>query len=659
LVSRRLLKEGYLPACFYDGYSYYFALSKKISTAGMLHFTALGTHIEQGMPAAATLEAMDLAGSHYYNPNWGYSGGEKRNAAVNSFSRPVFILNYEYKPNTFTRLNIAASYQTGYDGNSALDWYNARDPRPDYYRNLPGYYLYNPLGADSAAAEAVRQEWLNNPGMAQVDWDHLYAVNQLNYKTINGASGRRSLYVLGQNRNDVRQYNFAVDLQKGWGNHIMVYTGIALLKQKAERYKKMLDLLGGDYYVNLNPFAEHTYVGHPEFIQNDLNHPNEIIKKGDKYGYDYIADFLKACWWGQAKFYYDKVDFFAAARIGISAFRRTGLYKNGLFQEDSYGKSKLEQFTTYQLKGGFAYTVAEGHSLFINGTYGTEAPLFENTFYAPQIRNATLPDPVPEKIMAVEGGYLFHTPHINGRMTVFAANIDDAANILRFYHESYRTFVNYAMRGISVRHLGAELALKVKLSHSFSLTAVAGWMQVFYTSRPDIAIYRNNDTTNQVIKDTVYWKNYFAASGPQSAYALGLHYYSSKHWQVRMRFNYLDRAFMKVNPARLTRQAVDLIAPGSAQWHAIVDQQQLPPAFTIDLFAGKEFSLNKLMKWLPDPASLRINIGLRNILNNKNILNTGFQQLRFDYNSRNPAQFPPKYTYAYGINYVLNIRLKF
>ena len=31
-------------------------------------------------------------------------------------------------------------YRFGKNGYTALDWYDAADPRPDYYRNLPSYY---------------------------------------------------------------------------------------------------------------------------------------------------------------------------------------------------------------------------------------------------------------------------------------------------------------------------------------------------------------------------------------------------------------------------------------------------------------------------------------------------------------------------------------
>ena len=45
---------------------------------------------------AATEEAYYLANSHYYNPNWGYQNGEKRNARI--------VLQFE--PSAFASWNF-------------------------------------------------------------------------------------------------------------------------------------------------------------------------------------------------------------------------------------------------------------------------------------------------------------------------------------------------------------------------------------------------------------------------------------------------------------------------------------------------------------------------------------------------------------------------
>lgn len=657
--SKRWAKEGYIPGTFYDGYSYYLGISKKLGGRSFLHFTTFGVPTDRGKAMPSTQEAMDLAGTSFYNPNWGYQDGEKRNARVNSSFLPTAILNYEYKPNSSTILNIAVACQQGHAGNSALDWYNALDPRPDYYRKLPSFYLYNPAGADSQAAAEVRQSIEDDPGQLQVDWDRIYQTNRTNRDSVNGVAGNRSLYVIGQDRNDIRKISFSAHLQKAIGEHIKLYTGLAYVYQHTESYRKLLDLLGGDYYVNLNQFAERTYVGNTIFNQNDLNDPDRIVRVGDKYSYDYYSDFNNAYWWGQGVFSFNKVDFFLSGKVGFNAFSREGLYKNGLFPDDSYGKSKTESFLNGGIKGGVTYKIDGRNYLYANAAYMAEAPAFDNTFISSRTRNALVDDITTEKIMSAEGGYLLHSPAFTGRLSGFVTDMKDATEIKRFYDDDYRTFVNYVMRGVDTRNLGAEFALQAKISPSFSATLVATWMQAFYTNRPKASIYLDNDTSTRVGSSIDYIKNYYVASGPQSAYTLGLNYRSPKYWYASVNFNYLDRNYTDINPARRTQEAIGLTPPGSQEWNNILEQEKLPGTFTIDLFAGKSIALYKAFKGLHYGTYLYINAGVNNLLNNKKIITGGFEQMRFDTDNLNPERFPNKYFYGYGLNYFVNVSLKF
>ena len=78
-----------------------------------------------------------------YNSNWGYQGGKMRNARVRKTHEPVFVVKYTATPLENLEASATVLYRTGKNGYTALDWYDAPDPRPDYYRNLPSYF-YNP-----------------------------------------------------------------------------------------------------------------------------------------------------------------------------------------------------------------------------------------------------------------------------------------------------------------------------------------------------------------------------------------------------------------------------------------------------------------------------------------------------------------------------------
>ena len=63
-------------------------------------------------------------------------------------------------------------FSSGEKYNTGLDWYNASDPRPDYYRYLPSFYK------DSLMSSAIVNQLLTNTLQLQIDWDKMYWVNQ-------------------------------------------------------------------------------------------------------------------------------------------------------------------------------------------------------------------------------------------------------------------------------------------------------------------------------------------------------------------------------------------------------------------------------------------------------------------------------------------------
>jgi hypothetical protein len=126
--SRRWGQEGYVDGTFYDAWAYFLGVEKKLSNRHSLAFTVYGAPTRRGMQGGTVQEVYDVVGSNYYNPNWGYQDGEKRNAKVKHYHEPMFILNDYYKLNEKTKLTTSVGYTFGTTGTTALDWYNAPIP---------------------------------------------------------------------------------------------------------------------------------------------------------------------------------------------------------------------------------------------------------------------------------------------------------------------------------------------------------------------------------------------------------------------------------------------------------------------------------------------------------------------------------------------------
>jgi hypothetical protein len=668
--SKRWSGEGYVDGTFYDGYSYYAAASKLINKH-TISLTAFGALSKRGKAAPVTGEVTSLTASTTYNPNWGYQNGKKRNAKIADYSQPVFLLNYDFHPSDRLTWNTTIGYQFGRNANSTLDWYNASDPRPDYYRYLPSWQLL--LFKDDPALAALRaqtltEQWQNDPTKRQIDWGRLYNVNYSNVQTIynidgnpaDSITGRRSLYVQSDEIDAIRKFSFNTRLQKICSDHLTLYTGLSYASQHTESFRQLKDLLGGEFFVDINQFAERAYPGNITMGQNDLDHPNRIIHSGDKYAYDYISSFTDFSCWGQAALSFNHLDLFVAASLGTSSFSREGLYRNGLYQNDSKGKGATLRFNNWYFKGGITYKINGRNYIFLNGSAARDAPLFDHTYVSPRNRNLTIDQPIEQKIYAVEAGYLLRAPKLNGRLVAYVTDMKDAAEIRRFYSDDdrFQSFVNYALQHIDMRFTGIELALDAKLSTYLNITGVASIGQAFYTNRPKVSVYKDNDTTSIVVPRSVFVKDFYLGVGPQSAYSLAFNFHSRQYWYATVSLNYFDRNYIDIAPDRRSQEAADAVAPSSAQYHELFDQERLPSFFTVDLFAGKSFLLSRTFRFLPRSFYCYLNIGVNNLMDKKDIRTGGFEQLRYDFKTNSPGTFPAKYFYGAGRNYFLNLSFK-
>ena len=316
------------------------------------------------------------------------------------------------------------------------------------------------------------------------------------------------------------------------------------------------------------------------------------------------------------------------------------------------------------MKGGIDYKIDGRNILYLNGAYNITPPSPDNTFISAATRDYTVQSPAMQKNQSIEAGYMIRSTKFTGRITAYAEETRDATQIKRFFNDdpAYYTFVNYVMTGVDTRSIGAEVALDYKVISQLSISGVASVGQSFYLNNPNIKVYLDNDTTQTATPSTTYIKNYYLATGPQSTYILGFNYHPKRGFFVQLNFNYFDRNYVEINPNRRTAAASGLNPAGSPQWHAIFDQEKLPSAFTMDLRAGKNFQLSQMSKTInkfSHNSVLNISGSIGNLLNNTNVINSGYEQLRYDYTYSNPAKFANKYIYAMGINFSITATLKF
>ena len=661
--SFRGANEGYVPGTYYNGYSYYIGVDKRFGQRHLLSLSVFNAPTESGRQAAATEEMRKISGDNFYNPTWGLQNGKVRNASISRSNQPTFILNDEYRFNNRTTISTSISSTWGKRSTSALDWYNAPDPRPDYYRYLPSYQL------GDALQQQVLQAMQNDINKRQINWQGLYEVNRNSFSIIQNAngiagntvSGKRSRYIQEERIIDTRRLNFNSVFNTSIGNNTELTGGLSFQAQTNNYYKEVEDLLGGEFYVNLNQFAERDFPSNTTANQNDLITPNRILYKGDKFGYDYDITIRKSAAWLQSVFKFKKVDFFIAGEISNTKFWRVGRYQSGLFPSNSYGKSSVNNFNNFAVKGGVTYKIDGRNYLYANAAILSRAPLFDNVYVSPRTRDFIQDNTTNEDIQTAEAGYVLNAPKLKIRLTGYFTKIKNQMNVLTFYHDDYRNFVNYAINGIDKLHFGLEFGAEAKIMRNVTLNVAAAVGRYYYDSRQEATVTVDNSAA-VLTKDLIYSQNYRIPGTPQNAYSVGLSYRSPKFWFVSLSANYAGNRWLDFNPIRRTFDAVDgldITKPNEAALReAILAQQKLDDDYTVDFFGGWSWKLPKSFGF-KKPTYLVFNLGINNLLNNKNIISGGFEQLRFDYADKNINKFPPKYYYAYGLNYFASVTFRF
>ena len=652
---------------WYAGTSYFFSAEKKLNRQHSLGFLVFGSPSERAASSPAVQEVFDLLGTNYYNPNWGWQTDKNgnrfmRNARVSSYHQPMFQLQHYWTPSDKLQVNSTIYYWFGKGGSTSLEWGEAADPRPDYYRNLPSYYKYMlDLGKDGytqAGYEAYTQRWIEDESMHQINWDELYAANLRNLKTINNANntngntiqGYFSKYIIEERRQDKNQYGLTSNVKYEFNPNLHLYGGLKAGISKTHYYKKVADLLGGDYYLDIDKYADGEAFDISDEQQNNIRNKNHVAEVGDIVGYDYIANVNNVLLWGQLTYVKNRWSTYAGLEAVYTQIYRTGNFENGRFRaEESYGDSKKLNQMNGSVKLGGTYAINGRNYVVANIMLKSQAPEFRSVFVAPRVRNTIVSDVDNEKIYSFDLGYEYRSPFMKARVAAYRTQFNELTWNRSFYYESTGKYVNYIMNDIDQYAQGIELGADINITPTIS-AQVAGTMgEHRYSNRPKVYVYEDNNASPIYEGETVYLENYYAGEMPQTVGSVGVKYNSPKYWWVSVNANYFADYYLAVNPTNHVADAFEGLYAEDYRTDLLLKQKKLDNAFTLDLYAGKS--------WNWKGYYILLNLSVNNVLNNKDIVLYGYEQLRSDYDD--PERFPEKYSYLYGTNFFLSLTVRY
>jgi len=668
-ASRRWAQEGYFEGTDYSANSLFASVEKKFNEKHSLNFTSIFAQNSRGKTSPNTKEVNDLMGVKY-NSYWGWQDGKKRNSRDKDIEEPMVMLSHYWKLSESTNLNTNIAYQTGRISNSRLENPLGNNPDPTYYRKLPSYY-YNdptqwitppgstePINPNAILAE---QEFLNN---SQIDWNSMYIANQ------NSTDG--VAFALTEQRNDDTTLTANMLLSSIISPNITFNSGVSFRKLKSHNYAVVTDLLGGDYFLNVDRFFQ------GDNAQFDLNNPDQQVGKNGTIGYNYNLFANVVDGFTQFKFNYKKFDFYLAQTFSRTEYQREGLYRSGNYANNSFGKGDSKVFENFGFKGGLTYKASGQHYFDFNGLYMTKAPNLRNSFYNARRSNEFTEDLNSENIVSVDGSYILRTPSFKARLTGFFSRVKDATEIAFFYAENIGdsegdedSFVTEITTGLQKQNLGAELGLEYQITSTIKATAAASYGQYTYsgnaklqTSDDALAAQGLSPLTDF---GTVYLKDYHQPGMPQQAYSFGLEYRDPKFWWVGANVNYLSDSYISVSKIMRTDNFSIDNATGDNYAGAtpenvrqLLKQEKFDSFTLLNLTGGKSWRIS---------SKNRNTVGFFASINN--LLDVeyktgGFEQSRkatfpdlVADNANGTPSFGPKYFYGYGRTYFVNFYINF
>ena len=667
--SRRWADDGVIDGTYQDAYAYFGAIEKQFSDRHAINLTAFGAPTYRAGNSPNTQETFDIMGKNY-NEYWGWQDGEKRNSRIRKVFEPIFMITDYLKLGKTSNWTNTLSYQVGKDSRSRLDWFHAADPKPTYYRKMPGY-LYNDFldttsdggatitDAEQAQYDAYVNQWRTDPNTSQINWMSLYDANYQNKEI-----GARYTVVADVNKD--KTLNFASHFDTKLASNWKLNLNFNFQNLKSDNFREIVDLLGADYANDQNAFNYDA--------PNDIDNPNRKLQVGDRTQYSY--DLLRNMYAMNVSSEVDlpKWNFMASVFSSYSESQRDGKFNHAVY--NSKGKSELFDAFDAGLKGRITYKINGKNFIVYNGAFFSLAPTLNEIFISPRVTNMITPSVQNQIINSNDLSYILRGQILKIRLGAYYTKINNATEVSRYFADytdsttpgsstsnNGDALIAEILSGVDKEYKGVELGAEVKITPTLTANAVASVGDYRITNNPLVSTFSDEFSYERWGNANI--KNYKIAGTPQKAYSAGLRYNSTKFWWIGASANYLQDQYLDFSAINKTPKMYTNPLNGDNYGGAtpetiarLTAQQKFEDQFMLNANAGKSFLFGKYRAG--------ISISVNNILNNRDYVTGGFEQGRnvnfpeaiMDANRKYPY-FGPKLWYDRGRTFFANVYLRF
>ncbi|MRT92173.1 TonB-dependent receptor [Ancylomarina sp. 16SWW S1-10-2] len=499
--------DGWVKSTDYEGWSYFLSVGKQINDAHRLTFTVFGApqwHNQRYTRGTIEDYKNHKDGSRR-NLDYGFKNGERFNTAYNYYHKPQASLNHYWQINEKTTLSTSVYASISEGGGRSTD---GKDK----------YWLrYDNNGKVGSSTRVTADGYL--------DYDSVIADNAASL------SGSRA--IITNSVNSHQWYGVLSNLSTELNENLKLSGGVDLRYYIGQHSTKIDDLLGGDYFVDVDNNGA---------SKNINRAANTKLKKGDKIYYDNPGEIMWGGLFSQLEYQKDALSAFVSASVTESQYRRTDHFQ----YLPGNQKTAWQDFLGYSAKAGANYNLDEKNNVFVNVGYFEKAPFFNSVFlnYANDIN----PDAENEKVYSAEVGYGFRSNklsvNINGYYTKWMDKSIATTTTIR--NEDWR----FNVLGLDALHMGVEMDMKYQITNELSLTGMASmgdWEWISNGTANGVNMDNKDDQTKETL--TIYSDGLKVGDAAQTTAALGLDYQILDDLKIGMNYNYYANLYAYFNVA--------------------------------------------------------------------------------------------------------------
>ncbi|WP_323758292.1 TonB-dependent receptor [Roseivirga sp.] len=510
LAAAKTTGDGFVDGTWFEGYNYFFNVTKKINDNHILSLTGFGAPQKHGQrESRKSINYWRNAPNKLTsNPDYGILNGEILSVEDNFYHKPQVSLNHYWTIDEKSELSTAVYVSKGTGGGGGS------------------------LGFSTSSAPRIAGEY------SPLDFRALITENEQN---VDGSATN----ALRASRNDHEWYGVLSTYSTELNSNLTLLAGLDLRSYKGIHFREVTNLLGADYYLD----------------DSDINNPNKAVKVGDKYSYynDGIVNWTGG--FGQLEYSKDKLTAFFSGAISNTGYKRIDHFV--YLDSDPARESDFQNFIGFQTKGGVNYNLTANHNVFANVGYFEKAPIFDNVFQ--NFKNDVNPDAVNEKILSYELGYGYRAGAFSANVNVYRTQWKDRAFVKGLPSTNGGDyFAN--LTGVNAVHQGAEFDFVYKPTTSFRLTGMLSLQDnEWQNDLSNVQVFEGQTPIGNPFDLNIAGLK--VGDAAQTTAALGVEYFLVPDVKVSLDYNYYSNLYAQFDP--LSRETSDLGGGTAAQaWKA-------------------------------------------------------------------------------------------